>query len=301
VYRFRLAEADARNRSGWIDGARSSPEPYLCNLAMLDRGYLRVVRLRGAELRVHWSVLAAVALAGRLRFEPVIWGGLLALIIWHQLGHALAVAVAGGTLLGLDTTGVGGSCRWRGAGSMLERAWVAWGGMLMQAVLLALALAFSDFLAASPAGSQLRFCFVELNLGLMAINLLPVPPLDGALAWRIFGALRDSRWTRGELRLDGSFGAGAAGEDSPSPPATGPGAGIALGARGAPRDPAADPAFVRSRTTGAPHSYGQAATDDAHTEDEALTSPRPSEQAQREIDALLRRMEDRVARSRRGH
>ncbi|HEU4579395.1 MAG TPA: hypothetical protein VFS67_14135 [Polyangiaceae bacterium] len=268
---------------------------------MLDRGYLRVVRLRGAELRVHWSVLAAVALAGRLRFEPVIWGGLLAVILGHQLGHALAVAVAGGTLLGLDTTGVGGSCRWRGAGSLLERAWVAWGGMLLQAVLLALALAFSEQLAASPAGSQLRFCFVELNLAILAVNLLPLPPLDGALAWRIFGALRDSRWTRGELRLDGSFGAGAAGSEGPSPPATGAAsAGMALGARGVPGNPAADPGYARARATGAPHPYGQAATDDAHAEDEALASPRPSEQAQREIDALLRRMEDKVARSRRG-
>jgi hypothetical protein len=269
---------------------------------MLDRGYLRVVRLWGAELRVHWSVLAAAALAGRLRFEPVIWIGLLAVILGHQLGHALAVAVAGGTLLGLDTTGVGGSCRWRGAGSLLERAWVAWGGMLMQAVLLGLALAFSDFLAASPTGSQLRFCFVELNLVLLAINLLPLPALDGALAWRIFGALRDSRWTRGELRLDGASGASGNGDNSPSPPsAAAASAGLGLAARGAPRDPAADPGYARARTSGAPHSYGQAATDDAHTEDEALTSPRPSEQAQREIEALLRRMEDRVARSRRGH
>jgi hypothetical protein len=267
---------------------------------MLDRGYLRVVRLWGAELRVHWSVLAAAALAGRLRFEPVIWGGLLAVIFGHQLGHALGVAVAGGTLLGLDTTGVGGSCRWRGAGSTLERAWVAWGGMMVQALLLALALAFSDFLAASPAGSELRFCFVELNLALLAINLLPLPPLDGALAWRIFGALRDSRWTRGELRLDGASGAVGAGDESPSPPSAA-NAGIALSARGVPRDPAADPGYARARSTGAPHSYGQAATDDAHTEDEALTSPRPSEQAQREIDALLRRMEDKLARSRRGH
>lgn len=269
---------------------------------MLDRGYLRVVRLWGAELRVHWSVLAAAALAGRLRVEPVIWGGVLMVILGHQLGHALAVAAAGGTLLGLDTTGVGGSCRWRGAGSMLERAWVAWGGMLMQAVLLGLALAFSDSLAASPVGSQLRFCFVELNLALLAVNLLPLPPLDGALAWRIFGALRDSRWTRGELRLDGASGAAGGGDEGPSPSSAGAAssAGIALGSRGMPRDPAADPGYARARTTGAPHSYGQAATDDAHTEDEALTSPRPSEQAQREIDALLRRMEDRVARSRRG-
>jgi hypothetical protein len=221
-------------------------------------------------------------------------------IVGHQLGHALAVAAAGGRLLGLDTTGVGGSCRWRGAGSVLERAWVAWGGMLMQAVLLGLALAFADSLAASPVGGQLRFCFVELNLALLAINLLPLPPLDGALAWRIFGALRDSRWTRGELWMDGSSGAAGAGDESPIRPSTGPeSAGIALAARGVPRDPAADPGSARARTTGV--SYGQAATDDAPTEDEALTSPRPSEQAQREIDALLRRMEDRVARSRRGH
>jgi hypothetical protein len=60
--------------------------------------------------------------------------------------------------------------------------------------------------------------------------------------------------------------------------------------------------LTRTRSGGAPHSqrYGQAATDDVPDDEQALESPRPSEQAQREIDALLRRVEDKVARSRRG-
>jgi len=296
--------------------------PYLCDLAMLDRGYLRVARPWGVEVRIHWSVLVAALLVARLRLEPVIWLGFLGIVLTHQLGHAAAVASVGGTLLGLDTTGLGGNGRWRGAGTLLERAWVAWGGVLAQAVLLAAALSLVSF-SGVRGSSQLEYCFIEVNLGLMAINLLPFAPMDGALAWRLFGELSASEWTsrqtslgwlgrwarwRRARRQDGPGGADV--KESAAPPSSGAASssGLAVPVPGAPTEPGTDPPasaspYARSRRAASPRSgrYGQAATDDAqHVDEEPLASPRPSEQAQREIDALLRRVADRVARSRRG-
>ncbi|MEO8179396.1 MAG: hypothetical protein ABI895_11245 [Deltaproteobacteria bacterium] len=277
---------------------------------MLDRGYLRVARPWGVEVRIHWSVPLAALLAARLHFEPMLWLGFLGVLCAHQLGHAIAVALCGGRLLGLDTTALGGSCRWRGTGTLLERAWVAWGGVLAQAALLGAALAFCSWRGAGGMGAWLRYCFVELNLAVLAINLLPWAPLEGALMWRLFGAMRASEWTLRQALVDGARrrrerqGTGPAGslsgEERAAPPSSGPalGSGLAVPAR-APAAPT-DPPFTRARSRGVPHSQrsDQATTDDAP--DEQLESPRPSEQAQREIDALLRRVEDRVARSRRG-
>jgi hypothetical protein len=278
---------------------------------MLDRGYLRVARPWGVEVRIHWSVPLAALLAARLRFEPAIWLGFLGVVLVHQLGHASAVAISGGRLLGLDTTGFGGSCRWRGAGTLLERAWVAWGGILAQAALLGAALALWSWHAASGSGVLLRYCFVELNLAVLVINLLPVAPLDGALVWRFFGALRGSEWTlrqvllgwarrRRERRADARGGGSLSEEPAAPSSGTALSSGLSVPAT-RPSAPATELPFAHGRRGGAPYSqrYGQAATD-APGDEPSVDSPRPSEQAQREIDALLRRVQDRVARSRRG-
>jgi Zn-dependent protease len=286
---------------------------------MLDRGYLRVARPWGVELCIHWSLLATALLVARLHLEPVIWIGFFIVVLAHELGHAAAVACAGGTVLGLDATGLGGNCRWRGTGTLLERAWVAWGGILAQAVLLLSALLASALSGAalSPAGSaaQLEYCFVDVNLTVLAINLLPFAPLDGALGWRLFAELKASDWSLRQILRGGRRarreerrwqGPGAAAGEERAPPSSGAalGSGLAASAPGAPADPPAlAPPYARARSTGGPRSerYGRATTGGAHhLDEESLASPRPSEQAQREIDALLRRMEDRAARSRRG-
>src|SRR6185295_10436284 len=151
-----------------------------------------------------------------------------------------------------------------------------------------------------PGGAlaQLEYCFVEVNLTVMAINLLPFAPLDGALAWRLFGELSASGWTlrrdssargwRGSRRHEGR--GGAAGEESAAPPSSGAAlsSGLAVPAPGAPLEPPASPAppYARARSTDGPRSqrYGRAASGGAHhVDEEAIAAPRPSEQAQREI------------------
>jgi Zn-dependent protease len=281
---------------------------------MLQDGYLRVARPAGVEVRLHWSVAVGALLSARLRLEPVLWLGFLGVLLTHELGHTLAVKSIGAPLVGIDFTGFGGSCRWRGSNGLVERAWVAWGGVLAQAVLLVVVLALCSGLGLGTGqlGAQLHYSFVAVNLAVLGINLLPIAPLDGALAWRLFAALRaNDRTLRGTLlgaiwrwarrrreRRSGQAGSEAGHEaaDPSSLTASGPARDAASGA-----SPAHDTPYDRARAPDHQHAegYSQATTGDVE-EDRSLLSPEPSAEAQRELDALLRRMRERAERGRGG-
>ena len=108
---------------------------------MLVDGYFRVGRLAGVDLRLHWSVPVGALVFGSLRFEPVLWLAFLAVVGVHELGHAVLIKTVlnpaeGNRITGIDVTGYGGQCRFRGRADALEHALIAWGGVLAQAVLL---------------------------------------------------------------------------------------------------------------------------------------------------------------------
>lgn len=164
---------------------------------MLVEGYFRVGRLAGVDYRLHWSVPVGALVFGSLRFEPILWLAFMGVIVVHELGHASCVKSAGFRVIGIDLTGFGGQCRWRGSANSLEHAVIAWGGVAAQVVLLLSTLAFS-WVAGAPTsqwGVLVHYAFVEINLWVILMNLLPFPPLDGARAWRLFPELRARGWT----------------------------------------------------------------------------------------------------------
>lgn len=164
---------------------------------MLRNGYLRVGRLARVELRLHWSMPVAALLFASLRFEPLLWLGFAGVVIVHQLGHAVLVSSMGHSLEGVDLTGIGGQCRWRGQASALDEAWIAWGGVLAQSLLLLGTLILAWGAPESRWGGLIRHAWVDINLWIIALNLLPVGPFDGASAWALFGELKRAGWTPG--------------------------------------------------------------------------------------------------------
>lgn len=170
---------------------------------MLERGYLTLFRARGVPVRAHWTLpLGALLLSGG-RLAPGLWLGVLLVVALHEVGHALFVHRFGLVNLGLDLTGFGGRCRWAGHPTEVQRAAIAWGGVLAQLALLIPAVALALLLPPleSPFLAGLLEAFTRMNAILIAFNLLPVPPLDGAEAWPLFGHLararaRKRRWKR---------------------------------------------------------------------------------------------------------
>jgi stage IV sporulation protein FB len=263
---------------------------------MLRQGYLRIARPAGIEVRFHWTVALGAVLAARLRFEPLGWLGFVMVVCAHELGHIALLEAAGAKLASVEVNALGGHCRFRGATSSLQRSITAWGGVLGQAILLAAAFVYSRLRGAptAHAGLALWYCLFDVNIALIAINLLPFAPLDGAVAWELFADLGASefgfaaavfgpfrRWARQRRvrrrRADASSGPELL-EAASEPPAL-PGPRVNHGQRlesGQRRGARAD----RER-------------------DDVVLFPQPSAEAQREIEALLERVQEAAARARR--
>jgi Zn-dependent protease len=153
-----------------------------------NSGFLTVGRFRGAPVRLHWSILVGMLVLTRFRIAPGDWLGFLIVVLAHEFGHALLVERLGLLLVSIDVHGFGGACAYTGTPTSRERAIVAWGGVIAQAAILVLVgipLALFGW-PESGALADLVDALTWSNVALIALNLLPVAPLDGAEAWRLF-------------------------------------------------------------------------------------------------------------------
>lgn len=168
---------------------------------MMQVGFLTVGSWRGVPLRLHWSTAIGAFLFSGFRVEVVTWLAFVGLVLLHELGHAVVIVLAGAQVGRIDVSGIGGRCYWQGSVSPIRRACIAWGGVWAQ--LLALAGAGIAVAGAGrPADGPLRDLFYVLTFAngwLVILNLVPVAPLDGAQAWRLFPLL----WRRRRERQQG--------------------------------------------------------------------------------------------------
>jgi Zn-dependent protease len=168
---------------------------------MLQGGYLSLGRWRGVPIRLHVLTPLGALFFTRFRFEPGAWLGFLLVILLHEMGHALLVMRYRLRISSIDLHAYGGVCRWSGSAGDRERAIIAWGGVLAQAALFAVTASLVSVagLPSTQFGQELVDVFLRTNLLLMAINLLPFPPLDGAEAWKL-GSQLFQRRSRSSLR-----------------------------------------------------------------------------------------------------
>lgn len=154
------------------------------------------MQVKGVNVYVHWSVfcVAAFFLLGALR-EP--WMALVGMICWlgiiliHECGHLVAAQRKKCYVLEIELYPIFGVTRFELPWSRVDRAVIAWGGVIAQAVVaipcvvLILVFGYSRFEIVNEVLVLLGF----FSLLIAAFNLLPFPPLDGDTAWDIIPAL----------------------------------------------------------------------------------------------------------------
>jgi Zn-dependent protease len=140
--------------------------------------------LKIGPLRLHWSLLLGAVLFCAAQPRPALLAGYLAVLLVHLLGHAVAAGRTG--VRGFALHGLGGELLLEGDVAPLRRSFIALAGPAAQLALLAAALA----VRASP---DLYDAFTRRNLVVLLLNLIPIAPLDGKEAWRIFSRLRAAR------------------------------------------------------------------------------------------------------------
>ena len=113
--------------------------------------------------------------------------GFFLLILVHELGHAALVRAYGLPLQSIEVHGMGGVCRYSGRPSPVAQSVIAWGGVLAQGVIFGGTVAWL-LVVGRPQSffvQELFNVFLQYNLVIMALNLLPVSILDGKEAWQL--------------------------------------------------------------------------------------------------------------------
>lgn len=147
--------------------------------------------LRLGPLRLHWSLLLGAALFCALQPRPLLFVGYAAVLLAHVAGHAFAVLGSRLSVSAVFLHALGGELVGSGEATPLRRAAMAAAGLGGQLALLAVAYAFRDELA-----PDLVDALVRRNGLVLLLNLLPVRPLDGALAWRLPARIAAARQQR---------------------------------------------------------------------------------------------------------
>jgi stage IV sporulation protein FB len=150
----------------------------------------------GAPIHLHWSVVLGGVIFTGFHLDPVAMLAFPVLVLLHEIGHAVAVERYGGTVLSLHAHIAGGHCVWSGDLPPVQRSIVAWGGVIVQAIVLAVTMLALKVLGppTGPIVPSLVNVATAANLAMIAINLIPIPPLDGAEAWRIIPRLWNREW-----------------------------------------------------------------------------------------------------------
>lgn len=154
---------------------------------MWQQGYVRLFRVRGIPVRLHWSVALGMLWVSGPHFRPAAWLGLALIILVHELGHAHLARRYRLKVHSIEMDALGGACVHEPARVAHQDHVIAWGGVLAQALLLLAVLTLSA-IGLWPGGSfgaQLHHTLTSTNLFIIAFNLLPFPPLDGASAWKL--------------------------------------------------------------------------------------------------------------------
>lgn len=173
---------------------------------MSGRTLLKLWTWRGVPVYVHWSalvVMAFILVTGAVEAPLKTIAASLsyfAMLLIHEMGHQIAATRRGVDVYSIDVYALHGRCMYEETFVPLNNAKIAWGGVVAQWIVAI------PFIAANLIFGYTRFAWwnsIVAVLGFISptiavFNLLPIWPLDGANAWKLFPILwRRRRHLRG--------------------------------------------------------------------------------------------------------
>ena len=152
----------------------------------------RVLRIKGVDVNVHWTVflVAGIMLLNAGRKPVMTLVALLAymsLLLIHETGHLIAAQRRWSRVEEIRLYPILGKCIFQVPWSRFDHCIIAWVGVIAQAIVAIPLLAWLYFFGYT------RFSAVNAILAILggysmcvaAFNLLPIPGLDGSIAWSI--------------------------------------------------------------------------------------------------------------------
>jgi len=131
------------------------------------------------------------------------FAGFLFLLVVHELGHAAVAMWRQVEVERIRLLFLHGVCVHEEPYYEEDDVLIAWGGVAAQFVVLLIALGVDLLLTMLALTAPLAVwlllgVLIKTNLFLIIFNLIPIPPLDGAKAWRALPMLREwvatTRW-----------------------------------------------------------------------------------------------------------
>jgi Zn-dependent protease len=155
-----------------------------------------VMEIRRVKVFVHWSVLliGAIILLGALE-EPLlaftVLGAYYGVILLHECGHMVAAQRKGCAVWSIELYPLWGITRLGQPYSRYDHCIIAWGGVVAQAIVAVPLLVWVEVFGYTrfQAMNAILAIFGFFSLSTAAFNLLPIRPLDGAIAWGLLPAL----------------------------------------------------------------------------------------------------------------
>lgn len=157
---------------------------------------IEVMRIRQVPVYVHWTLagLIILILCGafeRPGFTALILFSYISVLLVHECGHMIAAHRKGCRVLSIKLYPIFGVTCFEQPWSRWDLFVIAWGGVIAQAIVAFPFVAwyklfgYSRFDQANALIAILGF----FSLVVALFNLLPFPPLDGAIAWKLIPAL----------------------------------------------------------------------------------------------------------------
>jgi Zn-dependent protease len=175
-----------------------------------NRGYLSISSVKGVPVLFHWSLFLwlpiYMAQGASVLQLALSFAAFVMLMVAHEAGHAIAARRVHVRVHSIKLFMMHGLCEFDLPKYKIDHILIAWGGVLAQAVVFAVAflLDFSLTHVAPYADAMLQpmlVVFIPVNCLIAIINLIPLNGLDGFLAWRIVPWLWNALWSRAQPRV----------------------------------------------------------------------------------------------------